>query len=104
MGDRITPAAAIAAAIAVATLALAAVLFIAPGPESTQRLGLFFAVVGTIVTALVTLLRADQAASQTNGKLDARIQAAVHRANNARRIGDPPATDAEIDAGPEVHP
>jgi hypothetical protein len=78
--------------------ALAGVLLVQPGPESTQRLGLFFGVVGTAVAAVVAVLRSDQAATNTNGKLDARIQAAVHRANDARRRGEAPATPEQIDA------
>jgi len=75
---------------AIVAFALAAVLFIQPGPESSQRLGLFFGMVGVVITTLVGMLRSDQAAKQTNGSLDARIQAGVHRAMNARRAGDDP--------------
>lgn len=86
------------AGITVLTLfGLAAVLFIQPGPESTQRLALFFGALGTGLAAFVAMLKAGQAAGNTNGKLDARIEAAVHRAQNARRRGDPPATPEEID-------
>lgn len=72
--------------------ALAAVLFVAEGPESTQRLGLFFGVLGIAITALVGMLRSDQAAKQTNGSLDDRIRAGVFQAMNARRAGDDPTT------------
>lgn len=95
MKGRYSNVAVIGGLVAFGLLALAAVLFIAPGPESTQRLALFFGVIGSGVAALVALLRSDEAATQTNGKLDARIQAAVHRANNARRRGDDP--DAPLD-------
>jgi len=71
-------------------MALAAVILVAQGPESMQRLALFFGLVGLVIPALLAMLRSDQAASNTNGKLDARIQAAVHRANAARRAGDEP--------------
>lgn len=80
----------IGALVAFGFLALAAVLFVSPGPEALQRLALFFGVVGTGVASLVALLKSDEAATQTNGGLDARIAAAVHRANNARRRGDDP--------------
>ena len=80
------------------TLAGLAVLLVQSGPESTQRLGLFFGVVGTVVAALIGMLRADQGATQTNGKLDARIEAGVHRAMAARRAGDEPRTRDEIEA------
>lgn len=76
-------------------LALAAVLLVTPGPEATQRLGLFFGVVGTVIAALITMARADQSRTQTNGSLDDRIHtattAAVADALAARRSDDPPA-------------
>lgn len=71
--------------------ALAGVTVIQPGPESTQRLGLFFGVVGTAVAAIVSLIRADQSAKQTNGSLDDRIRLAVYQAMDTRRRGDSPA-------------
>lgn len=77
--------AAVGGLIALTAFALGAVLMIAPGPESTQRLALFFGLVGTGAAALVALLRADQAQSQTNGALDDRIEAAVYRAQAVRR-------------------
>jgi hypothetical protein len=80
----------IGALVTMALFALAAVLFVADSSAANERLGLFFALAGAIVTGLIAALRADQAAVNTNGKLDARIQAAVHRANAARRNGDPP--------------
>lgn len=76
---------------------LAGVLLIQPGPEADKRLALFFGVLGTGVGIIATVIKADQAASNTNGKLDARIEAAVMRANNARRRGDTPLTPDEID-------
>lgn len=80
--------------------ALAGVLFIQPGPESTQRLALLFGLLGTAVAALVAALKAGEAAVNTNGKLDARIEAAVHRANAARRRGEEPLTPEQIDEQP----
>lgn len=66
---------------AVCLFALAAILFVAPSEESMQRLGLFFGMIGVVITTLVGMLRSDQAAKQTNGSLDARIQTAVRNAN-----------------------
>lgn len=74
--------------IVFACLALAAVLLIAPGPESSQRLALFFGVIGSTVAALVAALRADQSQKQTNGTLDQRIEDGVHRALAGRRSTD----------------
>jgi hypothetical protein len=70
-------------------IGLAAVLFVSPGGEATQRLGLLFALLGTAMAALVGALRSDQAASGLNGGLDARIQAAVFQAQAVRRATDP---------------
>lgn len=66
-------------------LALAAIILVQPGSESTQRLALFFGVVGSVTAALIGMLRADQARSNTNGSLDARIESAVYRAQRVRR-------------------
>jgi predicted cobalt transporter CbtA len=87
----------IAAIVALVAFALAGLLLIPTGSESTYRLGLLFGIIGTAVAAFVGMLKAGQAASNTNGKLDARIEAGVHRAMAARRRGDEPATPAEID-------
>ena len=76
---------------------LAGVLLVSPGTEAQFRLGLLFGVIGTGLAAFVGMLKAGQAADNTNGKLDARIEAAVHRAQAARRRGDEPATAEEID-------
>lgn len=81
-----------------ACLALAGVLMIQPGPESTQRLGLFFGVVGTSVAAFVGLLKAGEAATNTNGSLDQRIEDGVHRALAGRRTTDAP---LRSEVGPE---
>lgn len=87
----------IAGAVAIAAFATAAVLFTSPGPESLQRLGLLFALLGVMAPAILGALKAGEAAVNTNGKLDARIEAAVHRANAARRNGDEPMTPQEVD-------
>lgn len=96
---KVSTAALIGGLLAFGLLALAGVLLISSGEESTYRLGLFFGVIGTGVAALVAALKADQAATQTNGQLDKRIQAAVHRANNARRRGDDPEAVLTDDPG-----
>jgi hypothetical protein len=80
----------IAALVALSLIGLAAVLFVSEGSESTQRLAMLFGIIGTGVASLVSLIRSDQSASQTNGSLDARIQAGVHRAMAARRRGEDP--------------
>lgn len=102
MNTNAKPSAAIVigALVAVVAMALAAILFI--GPESdaaTQRLGLFFGLIGLVVTSLLAVLRADQAATQTNGKLDARIRAAVLEAQKDRRRHDdgPASTVSPLD-------
>lgn len=87
----------IAGVLVLSLFGLAAVLFVAPGPESTQRLALLFGAIGTGIAAFVAMLKAGQSATNTNGKLDARIEAGVHRAMSARRRGDEPATADEID-------
>lgn len=89
----------LATMVAFGCLALLGVVLVQSGPESTQRLGLLFGILATGVAALAALVKAGQSASNTNGKLDQRIEAAVHRANAARRRGDEPATAADIEAG-----
>lgn len=66
-------------------LSLAAILLLGDTDHDTERLGLFFGVVGTVVAALIGMMRADQGAKQTNGSLDARIEAGVYRAMAQRR-------------------
>lgn len=88
---------AIGGVIALVSLGIAAAILIAP--ERDDRLALVFGLIGIALPALIANLKADQAASNTNGKLDARIEAAVHRAQSARRRGDEPLTPAQIDAG-----
>lgn len=92
-----SPVVVVAGLAAFALIIAAVVLLAEPGDEGTQRIGLFLAAMAPAILGLVALLRADQAASNTNGKLDARIEAAVHRANAARRRGDEPLTPAEVD-------
>lgn len=89
----------LATIVAFGILALLGVLLVSTGPESIQRLGLLFGVLGTGLAAIVSLLKSGQAADNTNGKLDARIEAGVHRAMAARRRGDEPLTATEIDEG-----
>lgn len=79
--------AALSALVAFGLLALAGTMMVT-GPDSMQRLALLFGILGTGVATLVAMLKADQAATQTNGSLDDRIQAAVHRAQAARRSTD----------------
>lgn len=88
---------AVAGVLVLALFGTAGVLFITPGPESLQRLGLLFALLGTGLAAFVGMLKAAEAAVNTNGKLDARIEAGVHRANAARRRGDEPWTPDEVE-------
>lgn len=76
--------------------ATAAVLWVSPGDEALQRLAMLFALLGTTVAAMAAAMKSGEAASNTNGKLDARIEAAVHRANAARRRGDEPLTAGEV--------
>ncbi len=53
------------AIVAVVGFAVAAVLFVS-GNAATERLGLLFALLGTVIPALVAALRSDQAAASTN--------------------------------------
>jgi hypothetical protein len=69
-------------------LALAAVILVQPGPESTTRLGLFFGIASIVVTSLVAMLRSDQSQRQTNGDLDHRIKMAVLASLGERRRTD----------------
>jgi hypothetical protein len=83
------------AVLALICLGIAAAMLIAP--EANDRLALVFGMIGLALPVFLGNLKADQAASNTNGKLDARIQAAVHRAQNARRRGERPLTETEVD-------
>ena len=97
------------AILAVICLALAGLILIAPG--ANDRVALFFGILGIALPALLGQLKADQAAGNTNGSLDARIEAGVHRAMSARRRGDTPATAEQVSetgspiaaAGPDPH-
>jgi len=80
----------VGALVALVAFGLAAILFVADGTAATERLGLFFALVGTVVAGLIAVLRADQAATQTNGTLDTRIAEAVAAAMESRRSSDSP--------------
>lgn len=97
MTVKINSIVAIVGVIALCLFATAAVLFVGESNSSLQRLGLLFALFGTALTGLLAYIKAAEAAQNTNGKLDMRIEAAVHRAQNARRRGDPPQTAEEID-------
>lgn len=76
------------------SLALMAIILVEPGDESMPRLALFFGVIATVIPALLGMLRADQSATNTNGKLDARIHDAVVKAQGTRR-----STDADVEPG-----
>jgi hypothetical protein len=91
----------IGALVVFGAFGLAATLFIADTSASGERLGLLFALFGTIVAALIGALRADQAASSTgassniaqalNGNFDARVR------NAARAVAaEPSNTPAEF--------
>lgn len=66
-------------------MALAAIILVADTPDSMNRLALFFALTSTVIAALIGAMRSDQAAKQTNGTLDDRIESAVLRAQATRR-------------------
>lgn len=73
--------------IAVALIALGGVTMVS-GDAALERLGLLFALLGTMVPALTAALRSDQAAGRLNGTLDKRIHDAVLAANKTRRESD----------------
>ena len=95
----------IGALVVFGAFGLAAVLFMSETGPATERLGLLFALFGTIVAALIGALRADQAANSTgvasniaqalNGNFDARVR-------NAARVvaAEPTNTPAEPVAPP----
>jgi hypothetical protein len=95
----------IGALVVFGAFGLAAVLLISDTGAATERLGLLFALFGTIVAALIGALRADQAATSTgaasniaqalNGNFDARVR-------NAARVvaAEPNNTPAEAIAPP----
>jgi hypothetical protein len=95
----------IGALVVFGAFGLAAVLFMSETGPATERLGLLFALFGTIVAALIGALRADQAATSTNassniatalnGSFDGRVRNAV------RAVGaEPNNTPAEFVAPP----
>lgn len=102
----LSPLAVYGTLVVLVLFALGGTILIQPGPESTQRLGLFFGVVGTAVAAIVTMIRSDQSAKQTNGSLDDRIRLAVYQAMDTRRKGDSPApgVPAAAPADPRIDP
>lgn len=107
----------VAALIAFAALATGAIMFIS-GDQAMEKIGVLFALFGTIIPTLVAALRSDQAASradrtvqQTNGNLDSRIANAVAAALQARRATDhvlidqTPRPETEtLPASPKVEP
>lgn len=88
----------IGALVAVLSLATAAVLFIGSDDSAMQRLALLFGLFGIALPGIVSLIKADQAAAQTdvtsniarslNGQFDARVQTAAQRANEATAAGE----------------
>jgi len=89
----------IGALVTFGAFGLAAVLFMSETGPATERLGLLFALFGTIVAALISALRSDQAATSTNassniatalnGNFDARVR------NAARVVAAEPAETPE---------
>ena len=87
MTGKYSPLAIIAALVSLSAFALAAVLFVAVSGAAAERLGLLFALFGTIVAGLLAALRADAAAVSTNassniatalnGAFDARVRNAM---------------------------
>lgn len=78
----------VAAMVAVGCIALAAVLFVDASSDAMERLGLLFAMLGTMIAALAAALKSDIAAGRLNGSLDKRIHDAVLEANKTRRETD----------------
>lgn len=63
--------------VALIGFATAAVLLASDSDASTGRVALLFGLFGVVVPVLLASLKSDQAATQTNGTLDARIHDAV---------------------------
>src|ERR1035437_10830984 len=90
----------IGALVSISAFALAAVLFVVDSGAATERLGLLFALFGTIVAGLLAALRSDAAAVSTNtssniatalnGAFDARVRNAIRMVNT-----EPTATPVE---------
>lgn len=76
-----------AALVSVVALSVAAALFVT-GDRELEKLGFVAGVVGLVVPSIAAALKASQAADQTNGNLDARVEAAVGRVVGNRRAGD----------------
>lgn len=84
---RTSNAVVVGALVAIAALVTAAVMFTS-GDQALERLAVLVAVIGSIVPGLLAALRADHAATQTNGGLDAKIQSAVQAALQVQRSTD----------------
>lgn len=93
---RLTSLAIVTSLTVILAFLTAAVLF-ASGDTALQRLGILAATIGAIVPGLLGALRADQAATQTNGGLDKRIADAVQAALFVRRH-----TDAAVVSTPQA--
>jgi hypothetical protein len=82
--NRYSTLALIGALVAIAAFATGAVLFISDTDETTQRLGILFALFGAIVTGIISALKSDAAAKSTdsvsaiaqalNGGFEARVR------------------------------
>lgn len=68
--------------------ATAAVIFVAEGSESVQRLGLLFGLLGTGLASLAAYLKSHQAEMNTNGRLTRRVKEAVAEALAELRSDD----------------
>lgn len=96
----------VGALVAIAAFGTAAVLFVASGDESIQRLGLLFALFGVMVPAIISVLKTDRTEAQTvsvgniakalNGQFEERVEGAVQRGNAATAAGATPP--------PPIHP
>ena len=101
MQPQISRVAIIGSLVSISAFALAAVLFVADTGAATERLGLVFALFGTIVAGLLSALRSDAAATSTNassniatalnGAFDARVRNAMRAV-----AAEPPATPVEV--------
>lgn len=105
-GNRFSALALIGTLLAIAAFGTAAVLFLASTDESLQRLALLFGLFGIMVPAIIGVLKADRAESQTtkvgaiakalNGQFEERVEGAVQRGNAATERGEIPP--------PPIHP
>lgn len=62
---------------ALVMFATAAVILTTDTDAGTARLGLLFALIGTVIPVLLASVKSDQAATQTNGSMDERIHKQV---------------------------